>query len=156
MRFEVVGGPARGQLAYYEAKRADAARCPNLAWRGPLPHADIDGVLAGALALVHTGVTLSGAPTQEGFPNIYLEAWRNGLPVLTLHYDPDGVIARAGLGCRCGTIERMAAELERLAADPALRERIASSARGYVRREHDADRILAMYRALFDDILEGG
>jgi glycosyltransferase involved in cell wall biosynthesis len=34
----------------------------------------------------------------EGMPNVFLEAWGRGVPVLSLHFDPDGVIAEKGLG----------------------------------------------------------
>ena len=35
---------------------------------------------------------------MEGFPNIFIEAWACGVPVLSLHVDPGGVIKKEGLG----------------------------------------------------------
>ena len=35
---------------------------------------------------------------HEGMPNVFLEAWARGVPVLSLHFDPDGKIAKEGLG----------------------------------------------------------
>jgi glycosyltransferase involved in cell wall biosynthesis len=148
-RFEIVGGPARSELAYYQEKRAEAERLPNVKWRGQISNEGIDEVFSGALALAHTGVTQAGAAIKEGFPNVYLEAWRNGVPVVTLNYDPDEVICRNDLGSHCDTVEAMAAALERLAEDPERRRRLASVVREYVAREHDMIRIGETYWRLF-------
>ena len=47
--------------------------------------------IASSVAVVNTSVL-------EGMPNVFLEAWSNGKPVLTLQFDPDGVVGRNGLG----------------------------------------------------------
>jgi glycosyltransferase involved in cell wall biosynthesis len=47
--------------------------------------------IANSKALVSTS-------PMEGFPNIFIEAWACGIPVLSLYFDPGGVIKREQLG----------------------------------------------------------
>ena len=35
---------------------------------------------------------------MEGFPNIFIEAWAFGVPVLSLYFDPGSVIEKENLG----------------------------------------------------------
>jgi glycosyltransferase involved in cell wall biosynthesis len=73
-----------------ELERA-VERTPNLELGAPLPHAKLIEGLASAVAVVNTS-------SFEGMPNTFLEAWGQGVPVLTLSFDPDGVVERLGLG----------------------------------------------------------
>ena len=63
---------------------------PNLTIQRNVPHAAMDELYASARLLVHTS-------TQEGFANVFLEAWSSGKPVLT-SVDPDDVVAAFRLG----------------------------------------------------------
>lgn len=152
LRFEVAGGPARNQDDYYRAMESTARGIPNLCWRGFVQHDRIDEILARSFAFVNTTTSLQGVPNLEGFPNVYLEAWRNAVPVLTLDNDPDGLIEAKGLGLHCPSPEAMAADLARLAADPAGRERMGRAARRHFEEEHDIRRCAQCYRELFSDL----
>ena len=59
---------------------------------------------------------LCSTSPYEGFPNVYLEAWQMGIPVLAA-YDPDGVIAARGLGWICSSVEEMASVLSDIEED---------------------------------------
>lgn len=72
----------------------DPAR-PNLHPLGPLPPAEAGGVIAGARCLAVTA-------RPEGLSNAMIQAWWHGVPTVSLDYDPDGTIARLGLGAVCG------------------------------------------------------
>jgi glycosyltransferase involved in cell wall biosynthesis len=52
----------------------------------------------------------------EGFPNTYVQAWSSGTPVVAF-FDPDGIIARHGLGAAVTTREQMVEAVQRLARD---------------------------------------
>jgi glycosyltransferase involved in cell wall biosynthesis len=145
--FEVFGGPDRRDEGYYAEMEDRARAVPNIRWRGLLPNPELNGVLARARALVHTA-------SFEGFPNVFLEAWRNGTPVLSLGLDPDELICREGLGFHCATVEEMATSVDRLRDAPTW-NRISASARSYFEREHEIDRIADNYVTLLERIVAG-
>jgi glycosyltransferase involved in cell wall biosynthesis len=145
--FEVFGGPDRRDEGYYAEMEDRARAIANVRWRGILPNPELNGVLARAIALVHTA-------SFEGFPNVFLEAWRNGTPVLSLTLDPDELICREGLGFHCATVEEMATCVDRL-RDATTWNRISASARSYFEREHGIERIADDYVALLERVVAG-
>lgn len=79
---------------------------PGFHYLGARPPAEANGVVAGARFVVLTC-------EPEGFPNVLMQAWRQGRPTLTLDYDPEGLIRANGLGA----VARDPAELERVARE---------------------------------------
>jgi glycosyltransferase involved in cell wall biosynthesis len=161
IRIDVVSAPERGSEAYYEEMMERAAALPNVRWLGTLPHDEIDKVLSRSLALIHTTLPHPGtlANLHEGFPNVYLEAWRNGTPVVTLDTDPDGMIEEGGLGFHSRTIERMAEDVDRIVADVAAWRRMSEAARIVFERDYRIEKAAEDYIQLFRGILgerEGG
>ena len=90
----MVGCVRNKRYAYFE----DPAATPvNLHYLGPKTVAEVNGILAKSQFLVHTC-------EPEGFGNVFIQAWLQGRPTLTLEYDPDGIIAREALGAVGGTL----------------------------------------------------
>jgi glycosyltransferase involved in cell wall biosynthesis len=92
---------------------------------GPLPLGDVLEVVAGARALVVTA-------REEGFSNVLIQSWWYGTPVVSLGYDPDGLIVQHGLGVVCGEdreVFRSAVATAARGVDPAKRAAIAAFAR---------------------------
>jgi glycosyltransferase involved in cell wall biosynthesis len=86
--FKVIGPPRdKTGLKYYEKLKT----FPNVTLLGKLNHADTLHYIANAKALISTSY-------MEGFPNIFIEAWACGVPVLSLNVDPGSVIEKQGLG----------------------------------------------------------
>ena len=69
------------------AEEVDSAveQIENLEVLGQLPHEQLLSLIDRAVAVVSTSAA-------EGMPNVFLEAWARGVPVLSLDYDPDGRI----------------------------------------------------------------
>ena len=87
---------------------------PNLHHLGVLDHAAVGGLLAGARCVAVTS-------EEEGFSNVLIHAWSLGVPTVTLEHDPDGLIAREGLGVMAdGDLERLLDALVRYATDAGL------------------------------------
>lgn len=86
--FKVIGQPRdRTAYLYYEKLK----KFKNVTLFGRLSHPDTFYQIANSKALISTS-------PMEGFPNIFIEAWACGIPVLSLSFDPGGVIKREKLG----------------------------------------------------------
>jgi glycosyltransferase involved in cell wall biosynthesis len=86
--FKVVGPPRdkTGRM-YFEKLKS----FPNVSLLGALNHEETLLNIANSRALISTS-------PMEGFPNIFIEAWACGIPVLSLHVDPGGIIKKEKLG----------------------------------------------------------
>ena len=113
----------------------DATRLPaNLHYLGPLAPEEANGVLAGALLHVHTC-------RPEGFSNVFIQAWHLGRPSVSLGFDPEGVIARLGLGAVTDDDEaRFHAVVGRLVIDEEERRAAGERARAFARERFDTVR----------------
>lgn len=134
----VVGQPndskSEGILQKLKEKR-------NVVLRGRLSHAETLEVIANAKALINTS-------NFEGFPNIFLEAWASGVPVISLNVNPGDVFNRYPLGVYCeGDFSKMKAAMEANGRDEIDKEQVTS----YIDHYHDfstaADRLLALLTA---------
>lgn len=90
--YKIVGQP-RDKTAnkYYEKLKS----FKNVILLGRLSHDETISQIAKSKALISTS-------PMEGFPNIFIEAWASGIPVLSLYYDPGNVIEREKLGAVVG------------------------------------------------------
>ena len=136
---------AAGQAAL-EQLGSVAVGVSNLELRDSVPHAALVEELASAVALVNTS-------SFEGMPNTFLEAWSQGVPVLTLSFDPDGVIRKRGLGVAAdGSWERFVEGARQLWEGRFEREELAQRTRGYVRETHSVESVGARWQALLETV----
>lgn len=139
-----VGGPVPDEARLYERVRRSAARHPNLTFHGPLSYRDANTMYGRARLLVNTS-------DIEGFPNAYLQAWMQGVPVVALR-DPDGVIGRASLGVNVDSMRDMRAAVRGLLGEPDKLAAMSVRCRDYMAREYAEERVLAPYLASFDEL----
>jgi glycosyltransferase involved in cell wall biosynthesis len=121
----------------------------NLEVLGQLPHDELLARIDRAAAVVSTSAA-------EGMPNVFLEAWARGVPVLSLDYDPDGKIDSLGLGIVAGNSDERFSEAARsLWEDAKLRAQMGERGREYVLSEHSpaavGDRWAEVLRGLLAD-----
>jgi glycosyltransferase involved in cell wall biosynthesis len=99
----------------------------NVVLKGRLNHKDTIQLIANAKALISTS-------NFEGFPNIFLEAWANGVPVISLNVNPGNIFNKYNLGIYCeGDLNKMKKTIELFKKDSFRKEKLVS----YVFDFHD-------------------
>lgn len=122
-------GPIWNELA--AAVRGAAKKVPNLEILAPHGRAEL-------LELYNRAVAVVSTSRFEGFPNVFLEAWARGRPVLSLAVDPDGIVEQFGLGVvGDGSLLTLAAAARKLWHGREDYAAMSSVTRQYVRDFHD-------------------
>ena len=131
LRFALVGGPVPGEEDLHAAVLHRASELGNVTCVGHVPHDQVHAYYRAASILLHTSA-------MEGFPNVFLEAWGEGLPVVST-FDPDDVIARHQLGRIAGSADQLAdAVRDAVGFSKEKRREIAA----WVRRTHGQDTVV--------------
>lgn len=137
--FAIVGGPINKQ--YYDAMRELSQDVDNLDFLGPQSFFKTSDLVAQSSVLVCT----SG---YEGFPNTFLQAWANEIPVVST-VDPSNVIASKNLGRIISSEESLEISLSELLADSLQYAQCVSSVKTYFDSTHSSD---MAYQRLIDYI----
>lgn len=141
--FVMVGPPNDDEEAFYEEIRERASSIPNLRFEGFVDPDQIHEYYRDSIALVNTS-------DYEGFPNVFMEAWRHETPVVSLYYDVDDMLDREEIGIRSGSMEALLQDVARLIGDPELQDRLGEAGKAHLRENHSLDAVVAAYRRLFE------
>ncbi len=144
-RFTVIGGYAGNER--YAASITEAAKSiPNVEHIPFVPPREMEAYYRGAYALLNTS-------TLEGFPNTYLHAWVQGVPVVTIEIDPDGILEKNGIGIVTGSFERLVEAVRSIRSNGAMRSEMSARAIRYARANHDIRDRGDDYIRLFESVL---
>ena len=139
LAFDVVG-PATDDASARAAVRR-ARHLPNVVLHGRVSRDGMAVFYRGAAMLLCTS-------DREGFPNTFLEAWSHGVPVVSTH-DPDGNIARLGLGASVPRDPAVIADAVRhLGSSADEWTRASRRARAHYLTHHTVDRVMEQFEAL--------
>jgi len=101
--FIIVGQPRDSKS---KAIFKNLAEMENVVLKGRLDHNETMQLISNAKALINTSY-------YEGFPNIFLEAWSAGVPVISLKVNPGDIFNKFDLGICCeGDLEKMKVYME--------------------------------------------
>jgi glycosyltransferase involved in cell wall biosynthesis len=139
--FHMVGGTVPGGQQFFERVKAQAAAHGNVTFHGAVAYRDTGALYSRARVLVNTS-------DIEGFPNTYLQAWSSGTPVVAF-FDPDGVIAREGLGVTVRTPDEMCEAVRRLTSDESEWQAARQRCLAFIERHYSEDVVLQPYLAAF-------
>ncbi|RMH70489.1 MAG: glycosyltransferase [Gemmatimonadetes bacterium] len=97
------------------------------------PHFEYKGVLAvdEVNRILETAHILVNTSTFEGFPNTFIQAWLRGVPVVSLHVNPDGLLTSQKIGFYAQTYDQLIQDVRCLVADPRRREEMGQRARQF-------------------------
>jgi glycosyltransferase involved in cell wall biosynthesis len=148
-RFLMIGAPTGETPKPLAANLAEeAALLPNLELKGTQSRDRLLELIARSTAVVVTS-------RYEGMPNLFLEAWARGIPVLSLHADPDGRITSQGLGvCARGSWLDFVEAAKRLWSDAGLRNELGKRGRDYVRSVHAVDVVADQWNRILRGMLD--
>jgi glycosyltransferase involved in cell wall biosynthesis len=119
--------------------RSADATLPNFELLDPLPRSELLTLIQSAVAVVNTS-------DYEGMPNVFLEGWSRGVPALALSHDPDGVIAREGLGKFAhGSSDRFVELAHELWIGRQDQAELGRRCREYIASEHAADAVATQW-----------
>jgi len=141
----MVGGSIADSADLFEETRRAAGELPNVRFHGQIAYHDVNDYFANARVFLNTS-------DIEGFPNSYLQAWARGTPVVAF-FDPDGLIAREGLGVAVRSMDEMREAVLELTTNEEKWRAASARCVAFMRREFDEDRILAPYLDTFRRIL---
>jgi len=145
-RFLMIPVPDGHDPRLLDELRTAASQLANLELLEPLPYAELQRLVSGAVAVVNTSYL-------EGMPNAFLEAWALGVPVLTFEFDPDGVVEREGLGISAaGRWPRFVRGAEELWSARGDRTDLTRRTREHVARAHSPESVAARWSQLVREL----
>ena len=143
LQFDVVGSPNTSDVYVVDLlKRAEII--PNITVHGRVSATELDRIYGSTRVLCCTS-------QLEGFPTSFLEAWSRGIPVVTT-FDPDGIVARQGIGVVIGSIDELSAHLRRIMSDSTLHSTLGTAARRYFDENHTNAIVTRRFREQFEQL----
>ncbi len=106
---------------------------PNFHYLGPRTPTEVNGLLAGSRLHVHTC-------QPEGFPNVFIQAWMQGRPSVSLEFDPCGYIVEQGLGAVAdGEVDAFIRQVVDWATQPERSVSVGEHARAFAHETFSVD-----------------
>ncbi|HBH48056.1 MAG TPA: glycosyl transferase family 1 [Bacteroidales bacterium] len=141
-RFVMIGGSSPGFEKYFEKITSLAKPVKNLEFIGPVPYHEVNAYFLDAKVFINTS-------ESEGFPNSFLQAWARKTPVISF-FDPDGIIAKEGIGISPVSHLEMIDAVEKLLENSDLRNNIGEKAKMYVMNSYSPELVAKCYIRLIN------
>ncbi|HED16885.1 MAG TPA: glycosyltransferase [Gammaproteobacteria bacterium] len=90
----------------------------------------------------------------EGFPNVYLEAWSVGLPIVTT-FDPDGVVSGHDLGFVVNSRDDVIDSIDKIFSNDDLWLDMSSNAYQYYINKHTIDKTMPQFENKLLELVSG-
>ncbi len=147
LKFKMISQPIAGKEDFHEELKRKAVFITNLDFVGPVAPDEVHSYYRAAMLLINTS-------SYEGFPNTFLEAWRYETPIVSLHFDLDGLLEDEQGGVRAGTIETLVEVVGQLAEELSTRARLGKKGRVYMKKNFSLDEVVSLYEEAFEAAIE--
>lgn len=124
----VMIGASQGKPSWTNHITTMMRSASNLRYLGEQTQERINELLWNATAVVNTS-------HQEGFTNVFIQAWMRGVPVVSLNVNPDGLLGTEAIGFASGSEQQLHDDLAKLIRAPGLREAMGERARLFAQAE---------------------
>lgn len=142
-----VAGTHDGEDQYSLEVLARAQQVPNVHLLGRVSREDMP-------ALYRSAVCLCCTSGHEGFPNTFLEAWCQGVPLVS-SFDPDHLTERRGLGYIAHDAVTLTTAIRRLLESDQTWMEISERCRQYYFEHHTPERVMPMFEQVFLELMAG-
>lgn len=144
-QFTMVGAPG-GDHSLNHRIQDRANNIGNVTYMGFVAPDKIHALFNNAFALVHTS-------TEEGFPNVFLESWRYGTPVLSLHHDIEGNLQTNTGGNICRSVDEIEHNIYQLTQNQTYWQNISASSLELFRKNYSLNEVVAKYESVFLELI---
>jgi len=141
--FVVAGSPPR-EDDYFKGLLNTMNALPNLTYLGMVSRKEMPN-------LYRSNTVFCCSSVYEGFPNTFLEAWSQGLPIVST-FDPDYLIRDKQLGFEADTKEELISGIKKLCSDQVLWQQHSDNSRQYYQENHSVDEVMERFEAIFTDL----
>ena len=142
IHFQMIG---RGEGLYFNKIFSKCNKLSNVKLYTDIKRDELLDKYQNAYLLLHTA-------KAEGFPNVFLEAWARGIPVVSLKIDPDGVIGKYRLGFVTQNISELITAVTSLINNRKIRQSMGVNCVKYVKDYHTPEVINKSYKDIFHGI----
>lgn len=130
IKFFMVGAPASWDHKWQKRISNVIKKVRNITYLGVQPLNKVNDLFRESHILINTSL-------YEGFSNTFIQAWFNGVPVISLNCNPDGILERHNIGLFCnGSFERMISNLKKLIYYKETRDQMGKDSRVYAEKNH--------------------
>ena len=136
-----------GDILYWESIKK-ASSISNLKFLNYIPFHKIDRYFKEAKLFINTSI-------YEGFPNTFIQAFKNKTPVISLNVNPDEILTKNKIGIFChDDLKKMEFSINQLFENQELYDTYAKNAFTYVKNNHDIKIISKKWFELIEKIID--
>ncbi|ABM02314.1 glycosyl transferase, group 1 [Psychromonas ingrahamii 37] len=141
----VVAGSSGKEDAYSQGLMDKMKQLENVTYLGMVARADMP-------ALYRASTVFCCSSEYEGFPNTFLEAWSQGLPVVST-FDPDHLIQERKLGISATNKDELVLGISEICTNRELWQLHSSNARRYYQENHSVDKVMERFEKIFINLV---
>jgi glycosyltransferase involved in cell wall biosynthesis len=140
-----------GSMDEYQDKKGlmvSIARVKNLKYLGKLPYDEVNSIIGKSYILTNTS-------KAEGFPNAFLQAWVNKVPVISIYADIDGILKNGECGLLSGSKEQMTEDIKHLIENGSIAKKIGENGYNYTVGHFTVRSNIKRYEEVLSGLVKG-